>query len=50
MKTNRRGVDLSMSKSKNQFRVLIVYPNLPLMLVPSLAVGIFTRMFKDQGY
>jgi anaerobic magnesium-protoporphyrin IX monomethyl ester cyclase len=37
-------------KDKSEFRVLIVYPNLPLMLVPSLAISIFTRIFKDQGY
>ncbi|MDA2934519.1 hypothetical protein MYX82_09260, partial [Acidobacteria bacterium AH-259-D05] len=32
------------------FRVLIVYPNLPLMLVPGIAIGIFTRLLKNQGY
>ena len=37
-------------KRTEQFRVLIVYPNLPLMLVPSLAIGLFTRIFKSQGY
>ena len=36
--------------SKKEFRVLLVYPNLTLMLVPSLAIGIFTRMLKKQGY
>ena len=29
---------------------MLVYPNLPLMLVPSLAIGIFTRLLKDEGY
>ena len=39
-----------MPKSKTDFRVLIVYPNLPMMLSPSLAVGLFTRILKSQGY
>lgn len=37
-------------KSKEEFRALIVYPNLALMLVPSIAVALFTRIFKSQGY
>ena len=37
-------------KQPKDFRTLIVYPNLPLMLVPAIAVGIFTRIFKEQGY
>ena len=37
-------------KNKKDFRVLIVYPNLPLMLIPSIAIGMFNRLFKDQGY
>jgi radical SAM superfamily enzyme YgiQ (UPF0313 family) len=37
-------------KSCEEFRVLIVYPNLPLMLIPSIAVGLFTRLFRRQGY
>lgn len=32
------------------FRVLLVYPNLPLMLVPPLSIAIFTRLLKDRGY
>ena len=35
---------------QKDFRVLIVYPNLTMMLVPSLAIGIFTRVLKKQGY
>ena len=35
---------------REKFRVMIVYPNLPLMLVPSIAIGLFTAKFKDQGY
>ena len=35
---------------RSGFKVLIVYPNLPLMLVPSLAVGIFTRVLKSNDY
>lgn len=37
-------------KPREDFRVLIVYPNLPLMLVPGIAIALFTRIFKDQGY
>lgn len=37
-------------KDKNNFKVLFVYPNLPLMLVPPLAVGLFTTILKDIGY
>ncbi len=37
-------------QNNSDFRVLIVYPNLPLMLVPGIAIGVFTRMFKDKGY
>jgi len=33
-----------------QFRVLLVYPNLPLMLVPPLSIAIFTGILKDNGY
>ncbi len=32
------------------FRVLIVYPNLSMMLTPSYAVGLFTAILKNQGY
>jgi len=43
-----------MSSQKNPlgetFRVLITYPNLTMMLVPSLAIGIFTRVLKEQKY
>jgi anaerobic magnesium-protoporphyrin IX monomethyl ester cyclase len=38
------------AKNKSDFRVMIVYPNLFMMLVPSLAVAIFTRLLKNQGY
>lgn len=41
---------LTTAKSTSQFRVLLVYPNLPLMLVPPLAIGLFTRIMKEQGY
>lgn len=39
-----------MTKTKEELRVLLVYPNLYMMLVPSLAMAIFTRLLKDQGY
>jgi len=41
---------MTIPKSPKEFRVLIVYPNLPLMLVPSIAVALFTRIFSEQGY
>lgn len=34
----------------HDFRVLIAYPNLSMMLTPSYAVGLFTAILKDQGY
>ena len=37
-------------KEKKDFKVLLVYPNLPLMLVPPLSMAIFTRVMKDGGY
>ena len=37
-------------KSKSDFRVMLVYPNLFMMLVPSLAMAIFTRLLTDEGY
>ena len=39
-----------MAKPKSEFKILIVYPNLPLMLSPSLAVGLFTKILKSNGY
>jgi len=37
-------------KTKSEFKVLIAYPNLPMMLVPPLAVAIFTRVLKNNDY
>jgi len=37
-------------KAPSDMRVLIVYPNLPLMLIPSIAVALFTSIFKREGY
>ena len=37
-------------KDKKEFKVLLVYPNLTMMLVPSLAIGIFTNILKTEGY
>lgn len=33
-----------------KFRALLVYPNLPLMLVPPLAIALFTRILREEGY
>ena len=35
---------------KKYFKVLLVYPNLPLMLVPPLSMAIFTNVLKKEGY
>ncbi|MBI2495068.1 MAG: cobalamin B12-binding domain-containing protein [Candidatus Omnitrophica bacterium] len=35
---------------RHQFRVLLAYPNLSMMLTPSYAVGLFTAILKAQGY
>jgi len=37
-------------KNPEEFKVLLVYPNLTMMLVPSLAIGIFTKLLKDKKY
>lgn len=37
-------------KKPEEFKVLLVYPNLTMMLVPSLAIGIFTKLLKDKKY
>lgn len=36
-------------KSKD-FRVLLVYPNLTMMLVPSVAIALFTAVLRQAGY
>ena len=33
-----------------KFRVLLVYPNIPGMLVISVAIGLFTRILKNAGF
>ena len=35
---------------REDFKVLIVYPNLTMMLVPALSIGIFTDILKKQKY
>jgi anaerobic magnesium-protoporphyrin IX monomethyl ester cyclase len=37
-------------KSPSEFRVLMVYPNLAMMLLPPLSIGLFTRLLESQGY
>ena len=32
------------------FRVLLVYPNLTMMLVPSVAIALFTAVLRQAGY
>ena len=42
-------IEQKMSEASD-FRVLLVYPNLSMMLTPSCAVGIFTKILKESGY
>ena len=35
---------------KNDFKILLVYPNLPLMTVPPLSMAIFLGILKGEGY
>ena len=37
-------------KSKKDFKILLVYPNIPLMTVPPLSMAIFTGILKKEGY
>ncbi|MFH1317987.1 MAG: radical SAM protein [Candidatus Omnitrophota bacterium] len=37
-------------KTQSDFKVLLVYPNLSLMKIPSLAIALFTAILKNQGY
>lgn len=37
-------------KSPKDFRILLVYPNLTMMLVPSLAIALFTGVLRKAGY
>ena len=39
-----------MKKAKENFRILLVYPNIPLMTVPPLSMAIFTGILKKEGY
>jgi len=39
-----------MIKNKKKFKILLVYPNLPLMLVPPLSMAIFTKILKEKGH
>ena len=35
---------------KKDFKILLVYPNIPLMTVPPLSMAIFTGILKKEGY
>ena len=37
-------------KEAKFFKVLLAYPNLPLMLMPSVAVALFTSICRNKGY
>ncbi len=36
--------------ANREFRVLLVYPNLHMMLVPATAIGLFTSILRKQGF
>ena len=36
--------------SKMNFKILLVYPNLSMMMAPPVSYGIFTRLLKNEGY
>ena len=36
--------------SKSDFRILLVYPDLPMMMTPSLALALFTRILREEGF
>lgn len=37
-------------RSKSEFRVLLVYPDLALMMTPSLAMALFASILKREGF
>ncbi len=37
-------------KREEDFKVLLVYPNLNMMKIPSLAIALFTSILKSRGY
>ena len=39
-----------MIKNKKDFKILLIYPNLPLMLVPPLSMAIFTKILKEKKH
>ncbi len=39
-----------MKEKEKKLKVLLVYPNLPLMLVPPLSMAIFTKLLKDKKH
>ncbi|MDC0200684.1 radical SAM protein, partial [Candidatus Pelagibacter sp.] len=39
-----------MKEKEKKLKVLLVYPNLPLMLVPPLSMAIFTKLLQDQKH
>ena len=43
-------MNMKANKEKSEFNTLIVYPNLSLMLVPSIVIALFTKILKNQGY
>ena len=30
-------------------KILILYPNIPLMMTPSISIGLFTTILKNEG-
>ncbi len=38
------------NKNTEKLRILLVYPNIPLMLVPPLSIAVFTWILRKEGY
>jgi len=44
------GDKMSKEIKREDFKVLMVYPNLSMMLTPSYAIGLFTAILKEEKY
>ena len=38
------------NKTKKEFKVLLIYPNLSMLLTPPLSMAIFTSLLRNAGY
>ena len=47
---NMFNLGIALLKKIKDLKILLVYPNLPLMLIPPLNIAIFINFFKKAGY